>query len=79
MLAYKKYVTIKDPAKIILTDLPFRSGQKIEIVCIAEDNKQAESVKKLKSLFKKTQRLAQAKAISEDEIREEIEAYRASL
>ena len=79
MLAYKKYVTIKNPAKVILTDLPFSVGQKIEVVCIAEDNKQAESVKKLKALFKKTQRLAQTKAISEDEIREEIEAYRASL
>ena len=79
MLAYKKYVTIKDPAKVVLTDLPFSPGQKIEVVCFAEDNNQAESVMGLKSLFKKTQRLAQAKAISEDEIREEIEAYRASL
>jgi hypothetical protein len=77
MLAYKKYVTIKDPAKLELTGLPFRSGQRVEIVMIAEDEGRDERIEELRALFKKTQALPQAEAISEDMIAEEIEEYRA--
>jgi antitoxin ParD1/3/4 len=76
MLAYKKYVTIKDPNNLILKDLPFRSGQRVEVVVIAEDEKKSARVQELRKLFKKTQKLPNAKAISETEIAEEIEAYR---
>jgi len=37
MPACKKYVTIKDPAKLELTDLPFRAGQRVEVMVIAEE------------------------------------------
>ena len=37
MLAYKTYVTIKDSRKLELTDLPFRPGQRVLVVGIAED------------------------------------------
>lgn len=77
MLAYKKYVTIKDPAKLELTGLPFRPGQRVEVVVIAEDEERSARVEKLQSLFKKTQALPQAQAISEDMIAEEVEEYRA--
>jgi len=77
MLAYKKYVTIKDPAKLELTGLPFRTGQRVEVVVIAEDEERSSRVEKLQALFKKTQALPQAQAISEDMIAEEIEEYRA--
>ena len=77
MLAYKKYVTIKDPAKLELTGLPFHTGQRVEVVMIAEDEERSSRVEKLQALFKKTQALPQAQAISEDMIAEEIEEYRA--
>lgn len=77
MLAYKKYVTISDPAKMELNNLPFRKGQRVEVVMIAEDNDREARVDELRALFKKTQALPQAKAISEDKIAEEIEEYRA--
>ena len=77
MLAYKKYVTIKDPAKLELTGLPFHSGQRVEIVMIAEDEERDERLETLRALFKETQALPQAQAISEDMIAEEIEEYRA--
>ncbi|HXV19951.1 MAG TPA: hypothetical protein VD811_03030 [Desulfuromonadales bacterium] len=76
MFAYKKYVTIKDPAKLELTGLPFRPGQRVEVVMIAEDENQEARTDELRALFKKTQALPQAKAISEDAIAEEVEAYR---
>ena len=77
MTAYKKYVTIKDPKSLVLTDLPFRQGQVVEVVVIAQDNGELEErVSGLQTLLKETQALPQAKVISEDEIATEIEAYR---
>ncbi len=76
MLAYKQYVTIRDPAKMELTNLPFHKGQRVEVVMIAEDDKLAQ-VDELRALFKTTQALPQAQAISEDMIADEIEEYRA--
>lgn len=76
MLAYKQYVTIKDPAKMELTNLPFLKGQRVEVVMIAEDDKLAQ-VDELRALFKTTQALPQAQTISDDMIAEEIEEYRA--
>lgn len=77
MLAHKQYVTISDPAKMELTNLPFRKGQRVEVVMIAEDDDKSDRVDELRALFKKTQTLPQAQAISEDMIAEEIEEYRA--
>ena len=77
MLAYKQYVTISDPAKIELTCLPFRKGQRVEVVMIADDDDRAVRVDELQKLFKSTQALPQIQAISEDMIAEEIEKYRA--
>jgi len=77
MLAYKQYVTISDPAKMELTNLPFRKGQRVEVVMIAEDDDREARIDELRALFRKSQALPQAKAISEDTIAEEIEEYRA--
>lgn len=78
MTAYKKYVTIKDPKSLVLTDLPFKQGQVVQVVVIAQDNGESEdSVRDLHALLKETQALPRAQAISEDEIAAEIEAYRA--
>ena len=76
MLAYKQYVTIKDPAKIELSGLPFRAGQRVEVVMIAEDDDRATRVEELRTLFRSTQSLPQTKAITEEMIAEEVEAYR---
>lgn len=77
MLAHKQYITISDPAKLELTNLPFRKGQRVEVVMIAEDDDRAAQVDELRALFKKTQALPQVQAISDDAIAEEIETYRA--
>lgn len=78
MLAYKQHVTIIDPAKMELTNLPFRKGQRVEVVMIAEDEDKSALFNELRALFKKTQVLPQVQAISEDMIAEEVEEYRAS-
>ena len=32
MRAYKKYVVIEDPHRVVLSDLPFETGQRVEVV-----------------------------------------------
>jgi hypothetical protein len=60
-----------------LNNLPFRKGQRVEVVIIADDDDRAVRADELRELFKKTQALPQILAISEDMIAEEIEKYRA--
>ncbi|NEQ68557.1 MAG: hypothetical protein F6K21_24255 [Symploca sp. SIO2D2] len=38
MNAYKKYVTIDNPEQLILSNLPFVPGQKVEIIILAEES-----------------------------------------
>ena len=76
MLAHKQYVTIDDPSKMELTNLPFRRGQRVEVVMIADDDTVVR-VDELRELFKTTQALPQVRAVSDDMIAEEVEEYRA--
>ncbi|MDZ8236550.1 MAG: hypothetical protein RMZ69_05120 [Nostoc sp. ChiQUE01a] len=76
MNAYKKYITITDPKQVVLSDLPFQVGQRVEIIILAEDNPRAEISKKVRDLFDKTQSLPGVQDITEAEIAAEIEAYR---
>ncbi len=79
MRAYKKYLTIDDPNHVVLSNLPFHSGQQVEVLFFPKDDDINSHVKELQTLFKATQELPLAKAISEEEIEEEIKAYRRGL
>ncbi len=76
MNVYKKYITITDPKQVVLSDLPFQVGQRVEIIILAEDNTRVEISKKVRDLFDKTQSLLGVQDITEAEIAAEIEAYR---
>lgn len=76
MIAYKKIVTVKDPERIVLSGVPFRRGQRVEVLMIAED-KPAARIKELNRLLRQTQKPPAARRISEEEIAEEIAQYRA--
>ena len=76
MTTYKKYITINDPNHVVLSGLPFRSGQQVEVVVIAKDEQSSNTLEELQKLFKITQALPQAQTITEDEIATEIAAYR---
>lgn len=77
MLAHKRIVTVKESGSIVLTDLPLQPGQRVEVVVFADEEEQKERLRNLRVLFKESQGLPQAKAISDDEIAEEVAAYRA--
>jgi len=77
MRVYKKHITIDDPMKLVLSDLPFQPGQRVEIVLTAEDGEREKRVQELRMLLKKTQALPQARTVTDDMIAEEVAAYRA--
>ena len=78
MIAVRKYAVVSSSKGVVLSDLPFQPGQRVEVVVIAEEEKTTARLKELRELFQTTQALPQARAISEEEIAAEIAAYRAS-
>ena len=44
MLAYRRYATVQKSKQIVLSDLPFQPGQRVEVVVIAEDELPANRV-----------------------------------
>jgi len=75
MEAWRKSIVINDPKRVTLTDLPFRSGQRVEVLIVfnEEDSKRLD---RWRDLFRATQELPEARTITEGEIAAEIEAHR---
>lgn len=42
MNAYKKYATIDNSQPLVLADLPFKPGQKVEVIILIEDEEETE-------------------------------------
>lgn len=76
MNAYKKSITIEDPNRVVLSDLPFQPGQRVKVIILAEDNERVALAQRLQALFKETQALHADNPMTEEEIAAEIEAYR---
>ena len=50
MNVYKKYLTIDDPNNLVLSGLPFASGQRVEIIILSEnDEKTITEVENIKN------------------------------
>jgi hypothetical protein len=77
MTTYKLDLTIEDPEQLIISNLPFQRGDRVEIIISTKEREERKAlVGELKDLFKRTQSLPSSKAITEEEIEAEIEAYR---
>ncbi len=76
MTTYKKTLIIEDSKQLVLTNLPFEEGEKVEITMSAEIPARKALVQELKELFKEIQSLPSSQAITEEEIAAEIDAYR---
>lgn len=74
MITYKTTLTIEDPSRLVLSDLPFPAGQRVEVIVTADER--TARVQQLKELLRITQALPQAQRMSEEQIRAEVEAYR---
>lgn len=75
MKAIKRTVTIENPNQLVLDNLPFQQGQRVEVVLLVEDLP-AYRVAEIRELLRVTQALPQAQSITEDEIAAEVAAYR---
>jgi hypothetical protein len=76
MRAYKKYVVIEDSHRVVLSDLPFEAGQRVEIVMIADEPQAAARLETLHTLLTSTQALPQTRTLTEADIAAEVAAAR---
>jgi len=60
----------------VLSDVPFQTGQEVEITLRSVEQLTVERKNELRALLKKTQSLPQIQTLTEEDILAEIEAYR---
>lgn len=76
MKAYRTYITVTDPKKIVLNDVPFERGERVEALLLAREESDPGTVQELDSLLKASQGLPQIQTLSDDDIAAEVAAYR---
>lgn len=75
MNAYRKYLTIEDPNSLVLSDLPFISGQRVEIIILSDEES---TVKKSAKIINSEEFLAKANQAYAD-LRKNSEAWQEEL
>ncbi len=76
MKAYRTVLTVNDPKQVVLTDVPFEPGQRVEILVLPQNKSGAAAAQRWKSLAGETQAFPQLQKLSEEEISAEVNAYR---
>ena len=76
MNTYRRRLIVQDPKQIVLSDVPFQTGQEVEIILRSIEQPTVEQKNELRALLKKTQSLPQIQTLTEEDILAEIEAYR---
>lgn len=76
MVAYEKSVLVEDGGEIRLTGLPVKPGQRVRVSVTVEDDSRPERVAALRRLFADMQQSPNARAITDEQIAAEIDAYR---
>ncbi len=76
MQAYKRMATIEASSRLVLTDLPFRPGERVEVLVVSDEEERAAERQALCDLLQRTREAPAVTAVTEDEIRAEIQAVR---
>lgn len=76
MSAYKTFITIDDPRQVVLSDLPFRKGQRVRVVMLTAEDEATIISQRFQELFKATQSLPGVEDFTEADILTEIAAHR---
>nr|VFJ65771.1 MAG: hypothetical protein BECKDK2373C_GA0170839_113511 [Candidatus Kentron sp. DK] len=71
----KHQVTMDNSRNLLLSNLPYRIGQKLTVIVMAEEELQRRQ-QKWKNFFKQLQALPVAQGLTDDDIAREINAYR---
>lgn len=75
MAAYETRLTIEDPDRLELRNLPFKPGQQVRIIVLEEDDIE-QRVRRWRELFRRTRALPRTQSLTEADIADEIKAYR---
>ncbi len=75
MAAYETRLTIEDPDRLELRNLPFKPGQHVKVIVLEEDEIE-QRMHRWRELFRRTQALPEAQSLTEADIAGEIKAYR---
>lgn len=76
MQAYRRYLTVSDSKQVVLNDVPFQPGQRVEVLVLTTNEADRGAAQELEALFKETQSLPQVQALTDEEIAAEVAAYR---
>ena len=76
MNTYRRRLVVQNPQQIVLSDVPFQTGQEVEITLRSVEQPTVKRKNDLRDLLKKTQSLPQIQTLTEENILAEIEAYR---
>ncbi len=69
MNAYKKYLTIDDSQQLVLSNLPFKPGQKVEVIILSEEDQQIEErVKELQEKIEVGTQQIEAGKVTDGEV-----------
>ncbi len=79
MNTYRKRLIVQDSKQIVLSDVPFQTGQEVEVILRSTERPAIERKNDLRVLLMKTQSLPQVQTLTEEDILAEIEAYRKCL
>jgi hypothetical protein len=77
MKAYRTITTVTDSGELVLRDIPFETGERVEVVVRPPTEDRQELLQRLDQLLKETQSLPQVQGITEQDIADEISKYRA--
>lgn len=69
-------MVIEDRHRVVLSDLPFEAGQRVEVVMIADEPQAAARLETLHTLLTSTQAIPQARNLTEVDIAAEVAAAR---
>ncbi|MGI0479584.1 hypothetical protein ACN4EE_02215 [Geminocystis sp. CENA526] len=76
MNAYKQYLTISTSKELILSNLPFNAGQKVEVIILPDEDEESE--KRLNDLKEKidigTKQIEEGKIVDGEMVFQEIKA-----
>jgi hypothetical protein len=77
MIAFKRTVTVEDPERLVLSGLPLKRGQRVEVVVLTEEAHAARPNLRLRALLKASQQAVARRRVTEKQIADEIRARRA--
>jgi hypothetical protein len=76
MVAHERHITVTEHGQITVSGLPVRPGQRVRVTVAVEGEDRQQLAARFQDFFARVQALPQVQKLSEDELAQEIAAYR---